>query len=320
MGLSSIQLEAFSEVAKTGSFSHAAKNLFVTQSALSQRVLALEKELATGLIIRDPRGLRLTSAGEELLRYCHIRESLETEVLTNISSDQKKDSGVIRIAGFSSVMRSVIMPSVDHIIKESPGITVEFFTREVRHLAKMMTNNEVDLIVTINDPLRQGMVSHLLGEEVNVLVQKSIGKNVSAKERSKIRERSEIYLDHDPEDQTTYNFFELNKESKSPKSSAKSSKKKSAPKSIKSPKSAIKLYRNFLADIYSIMDGVKLGWGSAILPIHMVKDEKDLDIVKNKKSLEIPVMLQYFQQPYYSKLHSRVVKSICENASKYLNP
>src|SRR5690606_24636694 len=104
MSLSSKQLAAFLGVTREGSFSLAAQRLHITQSALSQRVRQLEEELETGLIIRDAAGLQLTPAGEELLRYCQVRESLETEALSRISSTQSSSGGTIRIGGFSSVM------------------------------------------------------------------------------------------------------------------------------------------------------------------------------------------------------------------------
>jgi len=77
MGLSSSHLEAFAAVAQAGGFSKAAKILHLTQSALSQRIMNLEDDLAITLFIRDPSGLRLTPAGDELLRYWQMHHGLE---------------------------------------------------------------------------------------------------------------------------------------------------------------------------------------------------------------------------------------------------
>ena len=56
MGLSSLQLDAFFAAAKALNFSQAAEDLHITQSALSQRIKALEKDLDLTLFTRLPRG------------------------------------------------------------------------------------------------------------------------------------------------------------------------------------------------------------------------------------------------------------------------
>ncbi len=60
-------LRAFVEVARLGSFSHAAETLFLTQPAISKRIAGLEEELATRLFDRAGRQVLLTEAGRHLL-------------------------------------------------------------------------------------------------------------------------------------------------------------------------------------------------------------------------------------------------------------
>ena len=60
------RLRAFAAVAREGSFSRAAEQLYVSQPAVSKHVAALEKELGTRLITRDRRGACLTPAGQVL--------------------------------------------------------------------------------------------------------------------------------------------------------------------------------------------------------------------------------------------------------------
>ena len=63
------RLRILVEVANRGSFSAAADALSYTQSAVSQQVAALEAETGVTLLERLPRGVRLTPAGEVLLKY-----------------------------------------------------------------------------------------------------------------------------------------------------------------------------------------------------------------------------------------------------------
>lgn len=63
------QLLYFERVAELGSFTRAAQALHLVQPALSQQVAALEREVGLPLFHREPRGVRLTEAGERLLPY-----------------------------------------------------------------------------------------------------------------------------------------------------------------------------------------------------------------------------------------------------------
>src|SRR3954471_7019614 len=63
------RLRVLREVAVRGSFSAAAKSLSFTQSAISQQIAALEREAGCTLVQRNARGVRLTEAGEALVRH-----------------------------------------------------------------------------------------------------------------------------------------------------------------------------------------------------------------------------------------------------------
>ena len=88
MALDTFRLEAFFAVAKLRNFSKAAKRIAITQSALSQRIAKLESELEAALFIRSPSGIKLTPAGEDLLRYCQMKQGLEDELLSRFKSDR----------------------------------------------------------------------------------------------------------------------------------------------------------------------------------------------------------------------------------------
>ena len=64
--MNSIQLEYFLNIARTGSFTAAARNLHLTQPALSKQIRLLEEELGSLLFIRRPHGIRLTPEGRKL--------------------------------------------------------------------------------------------------------------------------------------------------------------------------------------------------------------------------------------------------------------
>ena len=147
----------------------------------------------------------------------------------------------------------------------------------------MLSNNEIDLIVTTDAPFRHEIMSHDIGIEKNVLV-----------EATNCLDTEEVYLDHDADDTATVNFFKINGQPHK------------------------ELRRNFLDEVYTIIDGVKLGWGRAVLPLHLVRGDKELRVIAGYDPLLIPIMVQYFRQPFYSHLHTLVVDKICKNSVNFL--
>ncbi|MCX6117948.1 MAG: LysR family transcriptional regulator [Proteobacteria bacterium] len=284
MPLSSAQLEAFAEVAKCGGFSVAAKNLHITQSALSQRVMNLEKELETALLVRDHHGIRLTQAGESLLRHWQTVSSLESEVLENLGVKNSQAAGMIRVATFSSIGRSIVLPALAKVVERYPDMNLQLLSKEIRDLLPSLSKNEVDFIFTTESTNRSDIESHLVGYEENVLVESTSKKA-----------RNDVYLDHDSEDQTTFKFFSIQKK--------------------KMPKM---LQRSYLDEIYSLIDGVACGLGRAVIPRHLVDGRKGIREVEGLNPLRLPVYFQYFKQPYYTKSHNAIVTQLQIDIPKYL--
>lgn len=281
MTLSSSYLDAFFACAQTRHFTQAAERLHITQSALSQRIKNLEEELETTLIIRDRAGLRLTDEGEELLRYCQIKQQLEAQTVGSIKNKGRDElSGVIRIGGFSSVMRSVILPALAPLIEAHPAVRLRAVTKELYELRSLMKSGEIDFMVLDESLDQENIVTKTLGHEENVLVKKRGARP------------SQIYLDHDEEDQTTLRF--LNR------------------------RSSRGIDRHYLDDIYGIIDSARLGLGCAIVPKHLIAHEKMITIVPSNRTLKNPVVLHYYSQPIYSKLHTAVVEALVKNSQKYL--
>lgn len=284
MSLSSAQLDAFYEVARASSFSKAARNLFVTQSALSQRIKKLEDELGTSLLVRETSGVRLTAAGEELIRYCKNRQELESEYLERVNRPKSNSiTGIIRVGGYSTVTRSVILTSLSHLLVNHHDVRAEVTTKEMRELPRLLRNGEVDFVLLDHAIEKEGIESIVLGFEENVLI-----------ESAEVRSGPDVFLDHDIEDDTTFRFFEL---------------QGSKPK---------KLSRVFLDDIYGILDGVALGFGRAVVPRHLLHSEARVRVVPGFKSLRVPVYLNFYRQPVHTRLHATVVEHLSMGAKKRL--
>lgn len=70
--IDSRKLLAFATLARVGSFTEAARELHLTQSAISHAIKALERELDARLFVRHGRGVTLTPAGEQLLQHTKV--------------------------------------------------------------------------------------------------------------------------------------------------------------------------------------------------------------------------------------------------------
>ena len=93
------QLDIVRVVAHTGSFTAAARQLHVSQSAVSRQILLLEEELREPLFLRLGRRVRLTAAGETLLQLSRRVLADVRETTSAIAEHQKKLTGTIHLAG-----------------------------------------------------------------------------------------------------------------------------------------------------------------------------------------------------------------------------
>lgn len=275
MALTASHLEAFYAVSQTLNFTKAAAKLHLTQSALSQRIINLEEELGTTLFIRDRAGLRLTETAFSLVRYCQMKDHLENDFVSSLKNkDANELKGLVRIGGFSSITASVLVPIIAQLSKLHPGIKLQVVTSEVHDMFDLLKRGEIDYMILDDRLERQELERILLGKEKNFLTK---GKN---------RAVGEVYLDHDEKDETTFQYFKLAK---------------------------IKLKnieRHYLDDIYGLIEGVKCGLGKAVLPYHILKNEKLIEIINDDVFLEIPVYLYFYSRPYYSKLHEELIKEL----------
>src|ERR1700712_4360844 len=118
-------LAAFIAVAEERSFTRAAAQLGVSQSALSQTVRGLEARLGLRLLTRTTRSVAPTEAGERLLRAAGPRlEEIDAE-LAALSELRDKPSGTIRITAHDHAIQAVLWPALKKLLPGYPDIKVE---------------------------------------------------------------------------------------------------------------------------------------------------------------------------------------------------
>src|SRR5208283_5020738 len=121
-------LLAFLAVARARSFTKAAAQLGVSQSALSHTIRGLEERLDLRLLTRTTRSVSPTEAGERLLRTVGPRlEDIAAEIAA-LSELRHKPAGTIRITAGEHAANTVLLPRLAKLLREYPDIKVELVT------------------------------------------------------------------------------------------------------------------------------------------------------------------------------------------------
>lgn len=269
MKINNLGLSAFYQCALTLNMSEAASGLGVTQSALSQRIAALESDIEATLFIREAKNLALTPTGEELLSYCKSYKSLEDEFLNSVKGSSEL-SGPIRLGAYSSILRSLVIPKLAPFLRKHPLVMADLKSYETSELYDVLRSSKADFILTDTSLNKKGVVEKIVGNEEYVVI-----------ESAKIESPSDIFIDHDVNDRTTDDFFSHQ---------------------VQTP-----VYKRiFLGDVYSVIDGVELGLGRAVMSRHLVESNKKLKILSGYKKVKRPIILCYFDRPFYPRLFEHV--------------
>lgn len=169
------RLRFFSEVARVRSFTEAALRLSYSQSAVSQQIATLEAELGLTLIERGPRPLRLTDAGETLLRRAEIIFGEVATAEAELRAIAELESGIVRVAGFSSACATILPLAFAQFLRKHPnvGVTLQEMRPKAAHSA--LRAGDLDLAVTYGyppyeQPLDDGFERVALGDDHLVIV------------------------------------------------------------------------------------------------------------------------------------------------------
>jgi DNA-binding transcriptional LysR family regulator len=142
------QFEHFLAVVEEGSFTRAAARLFMVQSSLSASLLALERELGTGLFIRGRRGAELTDAGRAFLEPA--RAALEEADRARDAVAQVKGliRGSVRIAAVAMPRRVDVGETIRRFQDEHPGVDVTVVPVGARQMVDLVADGQVDFAIT----------------------------------------------------------------------------------------------------------------------------------------------------------------------------
>lgn len=139
------QYKIFYEVAKTGNISKAAKELYISQPAISKAIGKLEDSLNTILFTRNSRGVQLTDEGAILFE--HTRRAFEE--LSNGEMELKRAKqfhmGHIRIGVSNTLCRYIMISYLKGFIEQYPHVKITIDSQSTTHTLSMLEQQKIDL-------------------------------------------------------------------------------------------------------------------------------------------------------------------------------
>ncbi len=160
-------LFAFVAVAREGSFTKAAAQLGVSQSALSHTIRGLETRLGLRLLTRTTRSVSTSEAGERLLQTLRPRfEEIEDE-LAALSELRDKPAGTIRITAAEHAANSVLWPKLAKFLPDYPDIKVEII---VDYGLTDIVAQRYDAGVRLGDQVEKDMIAVRIAPDLRMAV------------------------------------------------------------------------------------------------------------------------------------------------------
>ena len=135
----------FKEVAETGNISLAAKNLYISQSAVSQSVKQLERALQARLFARSPRGVSLTWEGQMLYQYVRSALGLLATGEDKLSQAQQLLLGTLTIGASDTVTSFFLTPFLETFHRQHPGIRLKIVSGRSAKVLSMLRSGAVDI-------------------------------------------------------------------------------------------------------------------------------------------------------------------------------
>jgi DNA-binding transcriptional LysR family regulator len=167
------RMRVLREVAAERSFSAAAQKLGYTQSAVSQQIAALEREAGATLIERNPRGIRMTDAGEALVRHADKILARLAEAEAELDAIAGLRGGRLRLASFPTAGATLVPRAIAEFSKRHPGVELSLTEAEPDESIVRLKAGELDLILVDDGPAAGGddediEVIHLLEDPLHL--------------------------------------------------------------------------------------------------------------------------------------------------------
>ena len=142
------QVRYFQAVVRLGSFTEAAEECHISQSAISQQIKALEQELGVQLLVRMNRKFELTPAGEHFYKKSLIIVADYDRLVQDCVRISRKDHAELRIGYLKSYAGHAIQTAVAYFSEKYPDVSVHIVGGSHEDLYDALRRSEVDLVMS----------------------------------------------------------------------------------------------------------------------------------------------------------------------------
>ncbi|HEY8466114.1 MAG TPA: LysR family transcriptional regulator [Solirubrobacterales bacterium] len=146
------RLRILREVASRGSFSAAAEALFLSQSAVSQHIATLEREVGMTLLERTREGPKLTPAGEVLVFHANAAIARLEQAERELAAIAGLEGGELRLASFPSASATLLTKAVSEFVNRYPRVRLSVAEAEPEESVPRIRAGELDLALTFDYP------------------------------------------------------------------------------------------------------------------------------------------------------------------------
>lgn len=187
----------FYTVANAGNISKAAKELYISQPAISKSIQKLEESLNCKLFSRSSRGVVLTDEGN--LLYGHVKEAFETLGTGEEKLKRSIELGVghLKIGVSSTLCKYMLLPYLKEFIKRNPHISISINCQSTNETLKLLDENKID-IGLIGKPQNAKNINFYYLENIEdiFVATKDYLRNLSARgiKKSEILQNSTLML------------------------------------------------------------------------------------------------------------------------------
>jgi len=164
------QLRYFAAIAKHGSFSKAAEQVFVAQSALSHQLAQLEAELGTRLLHRSRRGVELSESGRIFLAHATAILRQVDDATASVRNSAGDPSGKVVFGVPHSASHALALPLLQAVRQHLPKVELELTEELTGNLVQQLRNGQINLALLFDDgSIDEFACEYLLDEELALI-------------------------------------------------------------------------------------------------------------------------------------------------------
>ena len=151
------QYRIFYEVARCGNISRAAKELYISQPAISKAIGKLEESLGTRLFLRNSRGVQLTPEGNVLFQ--HVAAAFDS--LSRGEKELKRihdfHIGQLKIGVSNTLCKYVLLPYLKGFVEKNPHVNITIESQSTAHTLEMLEARKIDIGLVAEPRARRGL-------------------------------------------------------------------------------------------------------------------------------------------------------------------